>query len=632
MSITHTKTATGGVPPKVTDADWDAAHAGTLPAASVSVADSGSNFTGTDVEAVLAELAAGGPGGSSDAADIDIVDAGGYFTGTDVEAALQELGAGGGGVGGNAELDYVQITSPVTITGANEAGATTVVTGNPVTYDGSTEIILEFYCPYLAFGTSTTSILAWLYDGSTSIGAMGAMSGTAATEGIPFYARAKITPSAGSHTYGVRMSRDSGSASTANASAGGAGVYYPTFIRISRADGGSSSGSGGGGALVFLDEQVASSSAQLDFTGFITADYDEYLFEFVNLIPATDGVALYVRCSTNGGSSYDTSSVYTSIISYAYVTAAGASGNSVDSGSAFVPEDLVSNSISGGGVRMSMRLYDPASTTAYKAFTSHSVGWHQSLGKFVHYSSDGGYKSTTAVNAIRFLFSSGNIASGTIRVYGIAKTASSGGGSDDPVYPEVIQSASNEIAPATSMVITLPSAPTDTQRIILCAWAISGDITGVASTNTTWTKVRDGVYTTSMYSDIWVGVVAGTGGTAITVSRSGSNYIGGTAAVVDDLLTPTVSTSDSVGDSDVRNGALVAISGAGRVGAMFVASGGITDGTIRFSLHCSQPAYVVKATAEPLLIGYIQHAGELYTTCATGTSGADVVNNLVVLT
>jgi hypothetical protein len=37
--------------------------------------------------------------GSSAAADVGITDTGGYFTGTDVEAALQELGAGGGGGG-----------------------------------------------------------------------------------------------------------------------------------------------------------------------------------------------------------------------------------------------------------------------------------------------------------------------------------------------------------------------------------------------------------------------------------------------------------------------------------------------------------------------------------------------------
>ena len=32
------------------------------------------------------------------------------------------------------------------------------------------------------------------------------------------------------------------------------------------------------------------------------------------------------------------------------------------------------------------------------------------------------YNNASAVNAVRFLFSSGNITSGTIRVYGIAKS------------------------------------------------------------------------------------------------------------------------------------------------------------------------------------------------------------------
>ncbi len=59
-------------------------------AAGVSVADTAGNFTATDVEGVLAELAAA----SSDdqnAGEVPITDAGGNFTATDVEGALAEL-------------------------------------------------------------------------------------------------------------------------------------------------------------------------------------------------------------------------------------------------------------------------------------------------------------------------------------------------------------------------------------------------------------------------------------------------------------------------------------------------------------------------------------------------------------
>lgn len=62
--------------------------------------------------ATSAELTAH-TGDSSDAHDasaISIVDNGGYFTGTDVEAALQELGAGGGGGGASALDDLTDVT------------------------------------------------------------------------------------------------------------------------------------------------------------------------------------------------------------------------------------------------------------------------------------------------------------------------------------------------------------------------------------------------------------------------------------------------------------------------------------------------------------------------------------------
>lgn len=59
-------------------------------AENVAVADTGGNFTGTDVEAVLAELAASQVSNVA-AADVSVADAGGNFTATDVEAALTEL-------------------------------------------------------------------------------------------------------------------------------------------------------------------------------------------------------------------------------------------------------------------------------------------------------------------------------------------------------------------------------------------------------------------------------------------------------------------------------------------------------------------------------------------------------------
>jgi hypothetical protein len=51
----------------------------------------------------------------------------------------------------------------------------------------------------------------------------------------------------------------------------------------------------------------------------------------------------------------------------------------------------------------------------------HQMIFHAGVSKLLMCMSTGAYKVTTAVNALQFTFDSGNIASGIIRIYGIAK-------------------------------------------------------------------------------------------------------------------------------------------------------------------------------------------------------------------
>lgn len=71
----------------------------------VDLSDSSLGANGTNKQVTVANFLGGTADAAHDhaASEVTIVDAGGYFTGTDVEAALQELGAGGGG--GVAALD-----------------------------------------------------------------------------------------------------------------------------------------------------------------------------------------------------------------------------------------------------------------------------------------------------------------------------------------------------------------------------------------------------------------------------------------------------------------------------------------------------------------------------------------------
>lgn len=171
------------------------------------------------------------------------------------------------------------------------------------------------------------------------------------------------------------------------------------------------------GAMVLLDSKIASSSASLDFTNFVSSRYDQYVFEVVGLVPATNAVDFYMRMSTNGGSSYDSANNYRAAI-WAYATT-GTVNASYDPGSAIAARGTaeISNAAT-GGVDATIKLFDPASTVRHKRVLA---DFTYMTAQVVRSNVAGSYFVTTAVDSVRFLFSSGNIASGTIRVYGIAK-------------------------------------------------------------------------------------------------------------------------------------------------------------------------------------------------------------------
>ena len=63
----------------------------------------------------------------------------------------------------------------------------------------------------------------------------------------------------------------------------------------------------GGGGLAFIASSGAiSNAATVAFTGFDASAYDHYKFYLQHVVPVTDGANLEANASTNGGSSYDT--------------------------------------------------------------------------------------------------------------------------------------------------------------------------------------------------------------------------------------------------------------------------------------------------------------------------------------
>lgn len=176
---------------------------------------------------------------------------------------------------------------------------------------------------------------------------------------------------------------------------------------------------GGGGGLVLLEQHTAAASATLDFTAWYSSTYDEYLIEIINLVPATNVVSLRMRMSTNGGVSYDSAG------NYGWTAAGdnrfGEGRGGADTGATAIQCMYAANqdNTATKGTSGYARLFSPASTALHKAVRgslNDIITGVMQVEEFY-----GSYNSLTAVNAFQFFFSSGNIASGIIRVYGVQK-------------------------------------------------------------------------------------------------------------------------------------------------------------------------------------------------------------------
>jgi hypothetical protein len=169
-----------------------------------------------------------------------------------------------------------------------------------------------------------------------------------------------------------------------------------------------------------LEEHTASNSAALSFTSWYSSSYDDYLIQFVSVQPGTNDQALLLNFSTNGGSSYDTSAIYDFGEFYVY----NSGGNTGSAGGSSQTAYTVGGGVGSTGsygFNDSLHLANPGSASIYKMLYGQSVHYDADVPGSLMQTSYGVYRNTAAVNAFQATFSSGNIAAGTIRVYGYSK-------------------------------------------------------------------------------------------------------------------------------------------------------------------------------------------------------------------
>ena len=178
------------------------------------------------------------------------------------------------------------------------------------------------------------------------------------------------------------------------------------------------------GSLILLSTQTASSSASISFTSGIDSTYSSYIFKFIDIHPASDGPDFTFNMSTDGGSSYNvtkTSTQFNARHSEDDVTAALSyiTANDLAQGTGFqIIGDGVGGSADETGVGY-LQLFNPSSTTFVKHFIVNFQNYRTNDNSYNVFTA--GYGNTTsAVNALQFKFSGGNIDDGIIKMYGVA--------------------------------------------------------------------------------------------------------------------------------------------------------------------------------------------------------------------
>ena len=176
-----------------------------------------------------------------------------------------------------------------------------------------------------------------------------------------------------------------------------------------------------GDAEKILATQIASGVTSLTFTSDFDSSYNEYIFRFREINPATDSAYLQVQVSTDGGSNYNitNTSTYWSQYHDEDDTVAGLAldpNNCREQETTYQPLAISIGFDADQCAVGEFHIFNVGSTTYIKNYYSRTQTYQKD--NFSTEAYIGGYFNTaTALNAISFQMSTGNF-DGTIIMYG----------------------------------------------------------------------------------------------------------------------------------------------------------------------------------------------------------------------
>ena len=183
--------------------------------------------------------------------------------------------------------------------------------------------------------------------------------------------------------------------------------------------------SGFGGSLNLLaTNTITSGVSSSSFTSGIDSTYRTYIFKFINIHPATSNTHFQVNFR-DGSTAFDATK--TTTMFFARHTEDGSSSSlAYSSGEDLAQSTAYQNLYFDTGSNASdesgsgeMFLFSPSDTTFVKHFIARASSYGDTPRNY-HTFCAGYCNVTDAIDGVDFKFSSGNIDSGTIKMYGIA--------------------------------------------------------------------------------------------------------------------------------------------------------------------------------------------------------------------
>ena len=184
------------------------------------------------------------------------------------------------------------------------------------------------------------------------------------------------------------------------------------------------------GAMTLIKTITASSDSTISFVDgssdvVLDSTYPIYMFTFNNIHPATNGVHFSFQGNAAGGSGFDETITSTAFFAQHREDDSSTSldyrgDDDLAQSTSFQRLSESLGNANDESLSGTLQIFNPSSTTFVKHFLGNTNAYQINQDQTNHSYFSGYGNTTSAVDAVQFKMSSGNIDSGTIKLYGVS--------------------------------------------------------------------------------------------------------------------------------------------------------------------------------------------------------------------